>query len=63
MPAAQVREAAARFRGHATIFNAHDKTPGVFAPLRTPLDRIHRQMKKAFDPDGVFNPGRMFPGV
>ena len=63
MPAAQVREATARLRGHATIFNAHDKTPGVFAPLRTPLDRIHRQMKKAFDPDGVFNPGRMFPGV
>jgi glycolate oxidase FAD binding subunit len=63
LPAAQVREAVARFGGHATIFNAQDKTPGVFAPLRMPLDRIHRQMKKAFDPDGVFNPGRMFPGV
>ena len=27
-----------------------------------PLDRIHRELKKAFDPSGVFNPGRMYPG-
>ena len=26
-----------------------------------PLDRIHRELKKAFDPSGVFNPGRMYP--
>jgi glycolate oxidase FAD binding subunit len=35
----------------------------VFAPLKAPLDRIHRQMKTAFDPDGVFNPGRLYPGL
>lgn len=63
LPAPRVREAVARLGGHATIFNAHDKSPGVFAPLKMPLDRIHRQMKRAFDPDNVFNPGRMFPGV
>jgi glycolate oxidase FAD binding subunit len=28
----------------------------------SPLDRIHRELKKQFDPSGVFNPGRMLPG-
>jgi glycolate oxidase FAD binding subunit len=59
-PAAAVREAAARAGGHATIFDAHDKSAGAFAPLRPPLDRIHRELKKAFDPAGVFNPGRLY---
>jgi glycolate oxidase FAD binding subunit len=60
-PAAQVREAAARVGGHATIFAAQDKSPGVFAPLAPPLERIHRELKRAFDPAGVFNPGRLYP--
>jgi glycolate oxidase FAD binding subunit len=65
-PAAKVREAAAALGGHATLFRARDKTVaasvgGVFAPLRSPLDRLHRDLKRAFDPDGVFNPGRLYP--
>jgi glycolate oxidase FAD binding subunit len=32
----------------------------VFNPLKAPLDRIHRDLKKQFDPAGIFNPGRMF---
>jgi glycolate oxidase FAD binding subunit len=62
-PAAQVREAAARAGGHATLFMSQDKSAGVFAPLDAPLDRIHRELKTAFDPDGVFNPGRLYPGL
>ena len=46
--------------GHATIFRARDKSPGVFSALAPPLDRIHRELKKQFDPAGVFNRGRMF---
>jgi len=61
-PAMQVREAAAAAGGHATIFRAHDKSPGVFTPLRAPLDRIQRELKLSFDPDGIFNPGRLYPG-
>jgi glycolate oxidase FAD binding subunit len=62
-PADQVRDVATQAGGHATLFNAADKSPGVFAPLKSPLDRIHRELKKAFDPSGVFNPGRMYPGL
>ncbi len=57
----QVRELAAGVGGHATLFQAQDKSPGAFAPLPPTLMRIHRELKKAFDPSGVFNPGRLYP--
>ena len=62
-PAATLRNAAAAVGGHAVLFRATDKTAGAFAPLAPPLDRIHRELKRAFDPDGVFNPGRLVPGL
>ena len=58
--AATVRSAAAQLGGHATLFRAADKAAGVFAPLPAPLMRIHRQLKAAFDPAGVLNPGRLY---
>jgi len=63
LPAATVRDAAAAAGGHATLFMGHERSAGVFAPLKNPLDRIHRELKRAFDPDGVFNPGRLYPGL
>ena len=62
-PAAHIRDAAVRARGHATLFRAQDKSAGVFTPLSAPLERIQRSLKHAFDPDGVFNPGRLYPGM
>jgi len=62
-PAPAVREAAAAVGGHATLFRARDKSAGVFAPLAPPLLRVHRELKRAFDPDRVFNPGRLYPDL
>jgi glycolate oxidase FAD binding subunit len=62
-PAAAVRGAAEKAGGHATLFRARDRSPGVFAPLAPPLDRIHRELKRAFDPDNLLNPGRLYPGL
>ena len=59
---ASLREAAARAGGHATAFRG-SKAGGALAPLSGPLQRIHREMKVAFDPDHVFNPGRLVPGL
>jgi glycolate oxidase FAD binding subunit len=62
-PASLVRETVAGVGGHATLFRGRDRSGGVFAPLKSPLDRIHRELKAAFDPDHVFNPGRLYPGL
>jgi len=32
----------------------------VFAPLDAPLLRLHRALKREFDPAGILNPGRMY---
>ena len=55
-----IRQAAAGASGHATLFRSADKTVPVFSPLKAPLDRIHRELKKQFDPAGIFNRGRMY---
>ena len=55
------RKAASVAGGHAVLFRGGDKTAGVFQPLPAPLMAIHKRLKAAFDPRGVFNPGRLYP--
>ena len=56
-----VREAAKRAGGHATLFRGGDKSAGVFQPLAPALMRIHRELKREFDPQGILNRGRLYP--
>ena len=58
--AAEVRATAQRAGGHATLFRARDKSAGAFASLDPVLLRLHRALKQAFDPAGIFNPGRLY---
>ncbi|WP_019139517.1 glycolate oxidase subunit GlcE [Noviherbaspirillum massiliense] len=58
--AAAVRKAAQDVGGHATLFHGGDKSVGVFHPLAPAVAKIHRNLKKAFDSAGIFNPGRMY---
>jgi glycolate oxidase FAD binding subunit len=58
--ATEVRVAAIAAGGHATLYKGGDKSVGVFQPLQSPVMRIHRNLKQAFDPAGIFNPGRMY---
>jgi glycolate oxidase FAD binding subunit len=62
-PAATLREAAAAVGGHAVLFRAQDKSAGSFAPLAPALARIHQGLKQQFDPAGLFNQGRLLPGL
>ncbi|HEY6720490.1 MAG TPA: glycolate oxidase subunit GlcE [Burkholderiales bacterium] len=56
-----VREAAKRAGGHATLFRGGDKSVGVFQALAPALTKIHKELKREFDPLGIFNRGRMYP--
>ncbi len=58
--AATVREAAQRAGGHATLFRGGDKAAGVFHPLTPALLKLHGNLKRALDPAGIFNPGRLY---
>ena len=66
--ALHLRQMAAGAGGHATLFiaasaggtGAAARLPR-FDALKPPLDRIHRELKKQFDPAGIFNPGRLLP--
>jgi glycolate oxidase FAD binding subunit len=60
--AAVVRAAAEKAGGHATLFRGGDKSVGVFHPLAPAVAKIHGNLKNAFDPSGIFNPGRMYNG-
>jgi len=55
-----VRSIAVAADGQATLFRGGDKAAGAFHSLPEPLMRIHRNLKKSFDPDGIFNYGRMY---
>ena len=61
--AEKIRAAAAQAGGSATLYRAPAalKTQvGAFPPLSAPLMTLHRNLKAAFDPKGIFNPGRMY---
>lgn len=58
--ASAVRAVAEQAGGHATLFRGGDKQAGVFQPLAPAVATIHRNLKNAFDPASIFNPGRMY---
>lgn len=62
-PGDEIFARTAEVGGHATLFAGGDRDGDVFQPLATPLKGLHERIKNAFDPRGVFNPGRMYAGL
>ncbi len=62
--AQRLRAVAAKAGGHATLFIAapamNTWADGRFDSISAPLLHIHQQLKKEFDPHGIFNPGRLY---
>ena len=64
LAAPELRKQAAGLGGHATLFRAsaeQRQRDGVFTRLGAVQLRIHQQLKRRFDPKGIFNPKRMYP--
>lgn len=63
---ADVRRAVAVRGGHATLFRAAAdvrRAVEVFEPMKGEVEKLTRGIKKAFDPQGLFNPGRMYAQI
>ncbi len=60
-PVAEIRARAAALGGHATLFRGGTGRSDVFHPLPAPMQALQRNLKQAFDPAGIFNPGRLHP--
>ena len=58
-----IREQAAAAGGHAMLFRGGDREDERFHPLPGALMEMHRRVKSAFDPQGIFNPGRIYPDL
>jgi glycolate oxidase FAD binding subunit len=56
----QLRQLARDAGGHATLFRATPKREEAFSALEPVALRLHRNLKAAFDPSGIFNPGRLY---
>ncbi|MBB3238945.1 glycolate oxidase FAD binding subunit [Pseudomonas sp. Tn43] len=54
-----IQSLASELAGHATCFS-HGVSETPFQPLAPALLRYHRQLKAQLDPQGLFNPGRMY---
>lgn len=76
--AQQIRSLVTSLGGHATCYRSkesrnkenrsksisnNDKETQAFQPLPEILMKLHRQVKYAMDPNGIFNPGRMYPDL
>lgn len=64
--AGAIRAAIDQYGGHATLVRAPAEIRAVvdvFAPEPEPVRRITAGIKAAFDPAGIFNPGRMWAGI
>ena len=59
-PDAPLFAAAAAAGGHATFFRHRPDAADAFAPLAPPVMRLHRDLKRVFDPAGILNPGRLY---
>jgi glycolate oxidase FAD binding subunit len=61
-----IRSAVAAVGGHAMLIRAPDDVRlavDVFQPIPAPLMDLTRKLKASFDPGGILNPGRMYPGI
>lgn len=60
MKAEDIRIKVEAKNGHATIFKNDNNADDVFQPLTNTQLHLHRMIRKAFDPNNVFNSGRLY---
>ena len=51
--------------GHATLYpiNQNLQPADIFHPLQPASAKIHQRLKRAFDPENILNPGRLYSNI
>ncbi|MBI5430119.1 MAG: glycolate oxidase subunit GlcE [Nitrosomonadales bacterium] len=49
--------------GHVTVFRGGKQSEDIFQPLPASLMAIHQRLKASFDPNHIFNRGRLYTGL
>jgi glycolate oxidase FAD binding subunit len=62
-PQDSIRAQVAKAGGHVTQFRGGDRSGAVFQPLSAPLLALQQRLKHSLDPQGIFNPGRMYAEI
>lgn len=66
-PAERLRAIASKAGGHATLFRSHlpeiRDAHSAFTQPSPAIMKIHQRLKQELDPNGIFNPGRLYAGL
>ncbi len=60
MPVEKLRARVTAAGGHATLFRSHAPHHNAFHPLDPVVAKLHQRLKAEFDPQQIFNHGRMY---
>jgi glycolate oxidase FAD binding subunit len=58
-----LRQKASAQGGSVTAFRGHEQGVAVFHPLAPAMLKLQRNLKSTFDPAGIFNAGKIYPGL
>ncbi|MFC6204466.1 glycolate oxidase subunit GlcE [Psychrobacter urativorans] len=58
--AAELEALANRAGGQVSVYRGGDRLQEVFHTQPEALRKLHQRLKQAFDPSGIFNPGRLY---
>ncbi|WP_291522603.1 FAD-linked oxidase C-terminal domain-containing protein, partial [Acidithiobacillus sp.] len=58
--AVSLRQLAAQYGGHATLFRGGARAAEVFQPMAPAMLALQQRLKAAFDPRAILNPGRLY---
>ena len=58
-----LRQEVEKLNGSVCVYRGASVDTEIFQPLNKPMMALHRSLKSSFDPAGILNPGRLYPGL